>query len=547
MRKLRNPGRSIVFKSLSGVVVLLVVFSVTVSLLGYHGFTEAMLKEYSESAFQAAKMVDFVIEMDFLADNYKDFDKEFFESAQEDVSWLCNLTGMRFIYIIKPDLNDYGHITFLVSTVNFNSDFEPYEYGHVEETTNDEYRKKYRNLFEEKSQKEFVVRDTGYIKSDPHITAMIPLKDINGKTIAVICVQRQMDNLFIERDKYIRTVIVVLFVLAFAVMVIEGIYLHKVFLMPVKKITHEASRFAKENLTSGQKLTEIIRNKDEIGLLADSIDSMETQICSYVDDITQIAAERERIRTELELAAKIQSDMLPDKNSALPDRSDFDIAASMKPARGIGGDFYDFFMTDDDHLCIVIADVSGKGVPAALFMMLAKTILTDNVKEGKSPAEILASTNNALCSNNRENMFVTVWLGILELSTGKLTAANAGHEYPAMMMPDGKFRIIKDKHGIVLGGMPGMKYTEYELKMEKGSKLFVYTDGITEASDKDNAMFGTENMLSALNTEPDTAPAQILENVTKAASDFVMDAEQFDDMTMLCLEYKGKINSESEI
>ncbi len=212
----------------------------------------------------------------------------------------------------------------------------------------------------------------------------------------------------------------------------------------------------------------------------------------------------------------------------------------MDPAEEGGGDFYDFFLVDDDHLCMIMADVSGKGVPAALFMMASKIILDNNAMMGKTPAQILADTNAAICFNNREEMFVTVWIGILELSTGKLTAANAGHEYPVLRQPDGKFELFKDKHGFVIGGMDGMKYKDYELILEPGARVFLYTDGVPEATNAENALFGTERMIDALNRKLDAAPDEILKSVRAAVDDFVKDAEQFDDLTMLCLEYKKR-------
>ena len=250
-------------------------------------------------------------------------------------------------------------------------------------------------------------------------------------------------------------------------------------------------------------------------------------------------AERERISNELSLATRIQADMLPNIFPAFPGRPDFDIYASMAPAKEVGGDFYDFFLVDDDHLCMVMADVSGKGVPAALFMMASKIIIANNAMMGKSPAQILTDTNTSICSHNRQEMFVTVWLGILELSTGRLTAANAGHEYPVLKKADGRFELLKDKHGFVIGGMNGIKYKQYELFLEPGAKLFLYTDGIPEATDAAGTMFGTERMLAALNREPDLTPEQTLKNVRDAVNDFVNEAEQFDDLTMLCLEYFG--------
>ena len=249
--------------------------------------------------------------------------------------------------------------------------------------------------------------------------------------------------------------------------------------------------------------------------------------------------ETARISTELNLATRIQADMVPNIYPAFPDRREFDVYATMDPAKEVGGDFYDFFLIDDDHLCLVMADVSGKGVPAALFMMASKIILANNAMIGKSPAQILTDTNAAICSHNREEMFVTVWLGILEISTGKLVAANAGHEYPVVKHGDGSFEVLRDKHGFVIGGMAGMKYKEYELTLEPGSKLFLYTDGVPEATDAESNMFGADRMLEALNEKKDGTTVEILKHVRASVDGFVKDAEQFDDLTMLCMEYRG--------
>ena len=283
---------------------------------------------------------------------------------------------------------------------------------------------------------------------------------------------------------------------------------------------------------------------DEIEVLAESFSMLSEKTMQYISEVERVTAEKERIGVELSLATRIQADMLPSIFPAFPERSEFDIYASMAPAKEVGGDFYDFFLVDDDHLCMFIADVSGKGVPAALFMMASMIILANNAQMGKTPAQILTDTNETICKNNREEMFVTVWLGILELSTGKLTAANAGHEYPVLKAPDGAFEILRDKHGFVIGGMECAKYREYELQLEPGAKLFLYTDGVPEATNADNELFGTERMLKALNTASDVSPQEILKNVRSAVDGFVQEAEQFDDLTMLCLEYKGTSSEE---
>ena len=315
----------------------------------------------------------------------------------------------------------------------------------------------------------------------------------------------------------------------------------------VKPIEHMTRRI---NALSGNdqafEMEPIYRTDDEIEILAESFASLSKKTRDYISQITRITAEKERIGTELSLATRIQADMLPGIFPAFPDRKEFDIYASMDPAKEVGGDFYDFFLIDQDHLCMVIADVSGKGIPAALFMMASKIILANNAMLGKSPARILSDTNAAICSNNREEMFVTTWLGILEISTGKLTAANAGHEYPAVQQPDGSFELYRDKHGLVIGAFDDVRYKEYEMQLEPGSRLFLYTDGVTEAMDTQGNLFGTERMLEALNRQGRAHPEQILRQVTEEINSYIGGAEQFDDLTMLCLEYKGKGGNEHD-
>ena len=238
--------------------------------------------------------------------------------------------------------------------------------------------------------------------------------------------------------------------------------------------------------------------------------------------------------------------MLPHIFPPFPERDEIDLFASMDPARDVGGDFYDFFFIDEDHLCLVIADVSGKGIPGAMFMMLSKRIIEDSARQSRSPAEILARTNEALCDNNQAEMFVTVWLGILEISSGNLTASNAGHEFPTIRREDGRFELYKDRHGFVLGGLKETRYKEYGLQMSPGDKLFVYTDGVPEATAAGGEMFGTGRMIDALNACADGSPAEILESVRNSVDAFVGDAEQFDDLTMMCLEYRGLGDSVSD-
>ncbi len=284
-----------------------------------------------------------------------------------------------------------------------------------------------------------------------------------------------------------------------------------------------------------------IKARNEVGRLADSFSEMSTEIDRYTKEVRQLTGEKERAEAELNLAARIQSSMLP---TEFPVRPELTLFASMDPAKEVGGDFYDFFFIDEEHLGLVIADVSGKGVPAALFMMMSKILLKNHAMSGLSPAEVLNRTNLGICENNRNNMFVTVWFGVLDIATGHVTAANAGHEYPMIRKPDGGFEIMKDRHGFVLGALRRKRYTEYEFDIEPGGTLFVYTDGAAEATDRDNRLFGTERMLGALNLEPAASPEVLLTNMKSAIDGFVGEAPQFDDLTMLCIKYNGKKEEE---
>ncbi|MBQ6215002.1 MAG: SpoIIE family protein phosphatase [Oscillospiraceae bacterium] len=291
------------------------------------------------------------------------------------------------------------------------------------------------------------------------------------------------------------------------------------------------------------EMENIYRTGDEIEILAKSFETLSKRTRDYITRITEITAEKERIGTELALANRIQADMLPSLFPPFPDRKDFDVFAKMVPAKEVGGDFFDFFLTDDDHLGLVMADVSGKGVPAALFMMASKILVQNYTMMGYTPKEVLRAVNDQICSGNHEDMFVTVWLGILDLKTGKLVASNAGHEYPMIMAPGGEFELIKDPHSLIVGGIEGVKYKEYELELSPGSKLFLYTDGVPEAADANNNLFGNERLISALNSFREQGPKDILEGVYGAVTAFSGEAPQFDDITMLCLDYRGQENA----
>ena len=304
---------------------------------------------------------------------------------------------------------------------------------------------------------------------------------------------------------------------------------------PLKKLEADVRSISGGNLDSRTAVT----TDDEIGSLANSFNLMTDSLQKYIADLKEVNAKEQRIAGELSAATNIQASMLPRDFEVFSKGKPFELYASMDPAKEVGGDFYDYFMIDENSLGLVMADVSGKGVPAALFMVIAKTLIKNRAQMGGGPAEILQYVNEQLCEGNDTELFVTVWFAILDLTTGKGLAANAGHEHPAIRRAGGDYDLVIYRHSPAVAAMEGMCFREHEFEMRPGDSLFVYTDGVPEATNAENELFGTERMIDALNLDPDARPEQILQNVRTQIDGFVKEAEQFDDLTMLCMEYKG--------
>ena len=262
--------------------------------------------------------------------------------------------------------------------------------------------------------------------------------------------------------------------------------------------------------------------------------------------IVSMMSELDRLDEELKLAGDIQISMLPMNFPPFPEHREFELYASMTPAKEVGGDFYDFFLVDDDHLALVIADVSGKGIPAALFMMVSKTLIKNQLMSGAAPAQALERVNLQLCERNASMMFVTVWLAVVELSTGRGLAVNAGHEKPALRRANGSFELLEYKHNAFIGVIKKAKYQDREFQLQPGDCLFVYTDGVPEATDAAMAMFGEKRLTETLNEDPDREPEALIRGMHAAVDAFAAGTPQFDDITMLCFKYCGAERGEGE-
>ena len=353
---------------------------------------------------------------------------------------------------------------------------------------------------------------------------------------AVCCIKNSEDfNKTLSKQRGLMIGLAVAGLIVFLFLLVWFLYFETV--KPVTQIQKSVRSYTNDKDTE-RVIDELgkIRVSNEFGMLSKDISELAEEMDRYTKENILLATENQRIATELELAAKIQMNALPEVDDDINGHPEFKLAASMNPAKEVGGDFYDFFMLDDTHLALVIADVSGKGVPAALFMMMAKIQIENYAKIGLSPKDVLNKTNEALCLNNKENMFVTVWFGILDISTGIIKAVNAGHEYPILRQPGSDYELYKDKHGVAAGSMEGISYKEYEIALQKGSTLFLYTDGVAEASNSNEELFGTKRMLEAMNNVGDCSTDVLLDAVRSATDSFVGDAPQFDDLTMLAVK-----------
>ena len=408
----------------------------------------------------------------------------------------------------------------------------------VGQTFEGEFRKIAMNSFSGNTE-ENVYLDN-YDGSKLVVTAFSPVCDKSGKQVALVANEFKGENIIFKILDFNLAALTIVFVTGIIPILIFYKKTKKGVLMPIKRLNSAAKEMVAD-LESENSASPDIHTGDEIEELSDSFEQMNVELRDYIRQLRLATAEKERIGAELNMAKDIQAAQLPNAFPAFPERKDFDIYALMTPAKEVGGDFYDFFLVDDDHLAMVIADVSGKGIPASLFMMISKILIKNRLKAGDSPSAALEKVNNQLIETNniKPKQFVTVWLAVLELSTGKGNAANAGHEHPVLKRAGGTYELVEYKHSPPVSLLRGLRFREHSFEMKPGDRLFVYTDGVAEAKNSERELFGTDRVLSVLNSDKDASPQKTLENVTNGINAFVGDAEQFDDITMLGFAYYG--------
>ena len=553
------------------VLLLAVIIGVSAASFGFYLYDNAVLREFRVNSWQISKTAAFIANRRHVETIYNEV-IPIYESAEAEGVEINSVEYLsRFRKVIT---NDHNYLRYLLHNIQSENKAMSVYIGVID-------KEKERMIYLVDSDTTKTHRNPGYCDemlaeeydiyiNGAKITALdrlldntlsIPADESKTEEYGYLCTAGSVIQ---EGDRYVlvafadldmedvekakRTFMEQFFMLLLLVTVIAAqlitMRLNRTVVQPINQMADAAKAYSYdhvENIRDSRHFDSLdIRTGDEIENLSLLMKEMENEIQDNIRRLEVITADKERINTELNIAARIQEGMVPHEFPAFPDRLEFDLIASMDPAREVGGDFYDFYMIDHDHLALVIADVTGKGIPAALFMMVSKILIaTIGNKPGVSPARILSRVNETICKNNPTEMFVTIWLGILEISTGIVRCANGGHEYPVVYRKDKGFEVFKDPHGFVIGGMPDSQYHDYEIKLEPGDMIFQYTDGVTDAINASDEIFGDERMVEALNTIESPDPKGVLQKVTEEVEQFTEGEPQFDDITMICLQYKG--------
>lgn len=540
---------SIRVKIICSIILLALVISTVLVYISYSTYKSAMNEHYDTLAANVAKtaiaMLDDETMLSYVR-NVADADPQEVMASEEYQEILSILQRIKdsnnvlYLYVTYP-AEDGAYFIFDTDT---SADGCPYGYFM------EYYEGSFSELSEQLQRGEMVPsvisdQEYGWI-----ISISYPYISEGGELIGYVCVDISMDKVVNDRQDFLSNCIWIMTVITVVFAVVYVFLFHRSFIRPIEQMTRAASDFISSREKGAEQASSIasleVRTRDELQKLCESLKKMESDLNLHIENLKNVTAEKERIGAELNVATHIQKSMLPRIFPAFPEREEFDVYATMDPAKEVGGDFYDFFMVDERHLAIVMADVSGKGVPAALFMVIGKTLIKDHTQPGRDLGEVFTEVNDLLCESNSEALFITAFEGVLDLVTGEFRFVNAGHEMPFLCPAGGDFEARRIKPGFVLAGMEGMRYTAGTMTLGLGDKIFQYTDGVTEATNANQELYGMERLTAVLNTVKDKSPNEILPAVKEDIDRFVGQAPQFDDITMLCLEYTARMNEAAE-
>ena len=508
------------------------------SLTGYKEFKRELENMYGDITIQLAKTAATYIHADSIPYWLRHGTDEEWEETNKKLDILTNTSDLAYIYVsvISPDYKQRTYVFDTVNQLSLAAGSKVIPFGTVSslENKDEEYINNLKIVLEEgRDYTAFTYKDEG-----GHVTTAIPLPNTDGTTTTILSIVKPMNEVKEHKRNFLRSIIISATILTLLFIALYAFILYLGIVRPILFVTYETSQLAEHHgeLTG---LLKKIKHRNEIGKLAKSVEKMSHDMNKYIEDLTHATAEKERLGAELNVAKQIQAEMLPRVFPPYENHPEIELYASMTPAKEVGGDFYDFYMLDDDHFAMVVGDVSGKGVPAALFMVITKTLLKDTAEHEYNPAKIFEHVNKILCEGNDSSLFVTCWMGILTLSTGELNFANAGHTSP-IIKNNGEIKYLSTKPNLMLAAMDGIPYTNHSLTMQRGDRLFIYTDGITEATNDYDELYGEERLLNVIKSVKDSGMTSrdILDIVRNDITDFVLEAPQFDDITMLSMVYK---------
>ncbi|MBQ2640631.1 MAG: SpoIIE family protein phosphatase [Lachnospiraceae bacterium] len=542
----RSIGRSL----LVGCALSVLCICVLMGAVGFMTYYRGMIERYQVYLSDLLHTTALGIDGDDLARCIETGEKsENFEETQQILNRIKENYDIHYIYMVRPlntEQTDNMMDVMAGITAQEKAENETFYSVTLGGLTGDYYTPKVAGNYLKGMQEDdvsFFSTDTMEFGRD--YTGMLPIRDSAGQPVALLCVDISMNEIAQVWLRYVLTLIAAIILLSALAMTIMYSWLKKRVIQPVQRLKDVSEKIVSSSRGADDPQDLIladpeIHTGDEMESLAVALSDMFADMKLYMTDLLKVTKEKERIGAELNVATQIQADMLPRIFPPFPDRSEFDIYATMQPAKEVGGDFYDFFMLDEDHLGLVMADVSGKGVPAALFMVIAKTLIKNRAQMGGSPAEVLAYVNEQLCEGNDAELFVTVWFAILELSTGKGVAANAGHEHPVLRRSGGDYELVVYRHSPAVATLPGIRFREHEFELHPGDRVFVYTDGVPEAINEKEEDYGPDRMLAALNScPPDTPMDETLRLVREDLDRFAGQMPQFDDVTMMAIDYRG--------
>lgn len=530
---MRTKKKGLKFKISLAIFILFSVMGLLLIGVSYQAFYETYIKFYNEKAQNVVRMTANMVDGDELK-KYADGKETdvYYETLQKQFNIIkSNTSELSYLYLFKPEDDRFIYIM-EAYTPSDNMD-NIAEMGDVYQYGETEYRYLVPDMKAKKPSTDIIYgEDVGFGRS---LSTWAPILDSDGNLVATVEADYVLTNLQNEINSYMVKVVLFLVLSLLLILFIMMKVMKWRVTNPLTSLTSYVDSYERGEFAIQQR---VYKGDDEISWLADSFQNMVLRINEHVEHIAKVTAEKERIGAELNVATQIQADMLPCIFPAFPERKEFDIFATMTPAKEVGGDFYDFFMVDDKHLAMVMADVSGKGVPAALFMVIGKTLLKDCTQPGVPLGDVFTKVNDLLCESNKEGLFITAFEGILNLETGELEYANAGHEPPFICKKDEQYVKHQLPAGFVLAGMEGMKYKEGTMKLAPGDRIFLYTDGVTEAINVSEELFEMERLEEVLNQNKDKVPMDLLPAIKNKIDIFVGEADQFDDITMLCVEFK---------